>query len=320
MLEAARRLAAELGSDRVEVVAGDIGEPRLGLAPDLYERLAGEIERVHHLAAVYDLSVPAAVAQRINVAGTGHVLAFCRDCERLARLNYVSTAYVAGDRTGTVYEHELVLGQGFKNHYEATKLQAEVWVRDQMDRVPTTIFRPAIVVGDSRTGETQKFDGPYYALRFIAASKRRGMPLVNIGRGAAPFNAVPVDFVVRALAEVGADEGATGETLHLCDPEPLSARELFTTFSRLYAGEEPRYSVPAAPVAASLRLAPIRRFFGGSPPEAIRYLNHPVSYDTRRASELLAASGLRCPRFGEYAPRLVEFFRANEDRPELLGG
>ena len=124
------------------------------------------------------------------------MLAFCRAAERLERLNYVSTAYVAGDRTGVVYEHELDLGQGFKNHYESTKFQAEVWVRSAVDRIPTTIFRPAIVVGDSRTGETQKFDGPYYALRFIAATAARGMPVANIGRGATPFNVVPVDFIV----------------------------------------------------------------------------------------------------------------------------
>ena len=212
MLEPARTAAAELGDERIEVLAGDIAERRLGLGDDDYGRLLSEVAIVHHLAAIYDLAVPAEIAQRVNVEGTGNVLDLCRDAEALERLNYVSTAYVAGDRTGVAYEHELNLGQGFKNHYESTKFQAEVWVRELIDKIPTTIFRPAIVVGDSRTGETQKFDGPYYALRFIAASVARGMPIANIGRGRTPFNVVPVDFIVDSMVELGALDEAVGET------------------------------------------------------------------------------------------------------------
>ena len=127
----------------------------------------------------------------MNVDGTGNVLDLCAPREQLERLNYVSTAYVAGDRTGVVYEHELVLGQGFKNHYESTKFQAELWVHQTMDRVPTTVHRPAIVVGDSHTGETQKFDGPYYLLRTISRSVKERMPIPQFGRAEAPFNSCP---------------------------------------------------------------------------------------------------------------------------------
>lgn len=319
MLAAATEAAAELGSERIEVLAGDISERRLGLADEDYERLTASVEFVHHLAAIYDLAVPIEIAQRVNVDGTGNVIRFCRDCEQLQRHNYVSTAYVAGDRTGVVYEHELLMGQRHKNHYESTKFQAEVWVRGSLDDVPTTIFRPAIVVGDSRTGATQKFDGPYYALRFIAAVHGRGMPIANIGRGSAPFNVVPVDFIVSAIAGLGFVEEAVGETLHLCDPEPLSSADMVGLLSELFTGERPRYSMPWRPIAMMLRAKPIREFFGGSPPQTIRYLNHPVRYDTRRATELLAAAGLSCPRFPDYAPNMVEFFRAHQEDPKLLG-
>jgi len=315
MQEAAQAAAAEIGAERIEVLAGDIGERRLGLGDDDYSRLVAEVNTVHHLAAIYDLAVPAEIAQRVNVEGTGNVLDLCRDAEGLDRLNYVSTAYVAGDRTGVAYEHELNLGQGFKNHYEATKFQAEVWVRELLDDIPTTIYRPAIVVGDSGTGETQKFDGPYYALRFVAASVARRMPIANIGRGKTPFNVVPVDFIVDAMAELGDLPEAVGETVHLCDPEPLSSSEMFTLLTEIYAGRKPAYRLPPRAVAGSLRLRPVRELYGGTPPQSIRYLNHPVRYDTRRATELLAASGLRCPRFPEYAEAMVGFFRAHEDDP-----
>jgi thioester reductase-like protein len=216
-----------------------------------------------------------------------------------------------------VYEHELSLGQPFKNHYESTKFQAEVWVRELADVVPSTIYRPAIVVGDSRTGETQKFDGPYYILRSISRSVRLKSPIAQFGRASAPFNVVPVDFVVDAIAALSGDREADGETLHLVDPEPVTAAELTRTLAREYAGKEPSFRVPAKAVAGSLRFKPVREMFEGAPRESIVYLNHPVRFDTRRAEVLLARHGLRCPRFEEYAGPVVSFFREHENDPAL---
>jgi thioester reductase-like protein len=319
MADAAHAAAGELaGGERLEVLEGDIAQRRLALSDSDWQRLTSEVESVFHLAAIYDLSVPLEVAQRVNVDGTGNVLELCTACQRLERLNYVSTAYVAGVRQGVVYEHELTLGQDFKNHYESTKFQAEVWVRDAMDRVPATIYRPAIVVGDSRTGETQKFDGPYFMLRVIAWSERRGWPIPQFGRSGAPFNVVPVDFVIDALIAGAGEESAAGETLHLVDPEPVTAGELLATLSSEYAGRKPGYRVPPGLVAASLRIPAVRAAFGGAPGESIRYLNHPVRFDTRRAADVLSRAGLRVPRFQEYAPAMVRFFREHEAEPEYL--
>jgi thioester reductase-like protein len=316
---AAKDVAAQIGAERIELLTGDIGDRRLGLSDEDYGRLAKQVTTVHHLAAIYNLSVPLEIAQRVNVEGTGNVLDLCLAAGRLEGLHYVSTAYVAGVRKGVVYEHELSLGQRFKNHYESTKFQAEVWVRELMDRVPTTIYRPAIVVGDSRTGETQKFDGPYYILRSISRSARHNSPIAQFGRSGAPFNVVPVDFVVDAIATVAKDP-AQGDTLHLVDPDPLTASELTVLLSQEYAGREPSLRVPASLVAASLRLKPVRDLFEGAPPESIRYLNHPVRFDTRRADEVLASHGLRCPRFPEYVQPIVQFFRAHEEEPAFRPG
>jgi thioester reductase-like protein len=314
MAEAAREAAIE----GLEVLEGDITEQRLGLSEADWERLTAELTSVFHLAAVYDLAVPAEIAQRVNVDGTGNVLELCVACERLERLNYVSTAYVAGWRSGVVYEHELSLGQSFKNHYESTKFQAEVWVRDEMERVPTTIYRPAIVVGDSRTGETQKFDGPYFMLRVISVAERRHMPIAQFGRAEAPFNVVPVDFVVDALLAASAEPEAAGQTLHLVDPEPVTAAELLRILAREYAGREPRYRIPAGMVTNLLRLGAVRKAFGGAPRESIVYLNHPVRFDTRRTAEVLARAGLRVPQFEEYVGAMVRYYREHEDDPSYL--
>jgi thioester reductase-like protein len=293
----------------VEIQVGDITDPRLGLDERTYERLAGEVVAVHHLAAAYDLAVGAELAERVNVQGTQHVVDFSRRCSQLERHHYVSTAYVAGLRSGRILEADLAAGQAFKNFYESTKFAAEVIVRAAMAEVPTTIYRPAIVVGDSRTGETQKFDGPYYMLRTISAV--RG-PLAQIGRPDAPFNVVPVDFVVDAILAGVQDPDAVGHTLHLVDPEPQSSADLFTLLAHEWDGRTPGFRVPPGLLDRSLKFAAVRRAFGGTPRQSIRYLNHPVRFDSAQASEILGRNGLRCPRFPEYVGAIVGFFRAHE--------
>jgi thioester reductase-like protein len=301
--------ARELAPDGVDIQVGDITDPRLGLDDKTYDRLARETVAIHHLAAVYDLAVGAELAERVNVLGTQHVVDFSRRCAQLERHHYVSTAYVAGLRSGRILESDLAAGQAFKNFYESTKFAAEVIVRAAMDEVPTTIYRPAIVVGDSHTGETQKFDGPYYMLRTISAL--RG-PLAQIGREDASFNVVPVDFVIDAIAACAEDPGAVGHTLHLVDPEPQSSAEIFSLLARAWDGRTPRFNVPQGLLDRSLKYRAARRFVGGTPRQSIRYLNHPVRFDTTQATEILGRHGLRCPRFPEYVDAMVGFFREHE--------
>jgi thioester reductase-like protein len=314
----AAEAAARIGAGRIEVLAGDIADRRLGLSDADYERLAAETTSAYHLAAIYHLAVPLEVAQRVNVDGTGNVLELCARCDRLQRLHYVSTAYVAGVRKGVVYEHELTLGQRFKNHYESTKFQAEVWARQAMDRVPLTIYRPAIVVGDSRNGETTKFDGPYYMLRVISLACRLHMPIPRFGRSEAPFNVVPVDFVIAAMTGAGRDPSLAGQTLHLVDPQPISAAQVFDLLAREYCGRPSSYRVRPGLVAWALRLQAVRRLFSGAPGEGIRYLNHPVRFDTRQANDALEPLGIRCPRLEEYVGPLVRFFHEHERDPAYL--
>jgi thioester reductase-like protein len=219
--------------------------------------------------------------------------------------------------TGTAWSTSTSSTWG-KNHYESTKFQAEVWVRSLMDQIPTTIYRPAIVVGHSQTGETQKFDGPYYMLRTVSVAVERHMPIPQFGHADAPFNVVPVDFVIDALAVADDDPELVGETLHLVDPEPITAGEVFALLAREYAGKEPAYRLPPKLVQASLKSKRLRAMFSGAPPESIEYLNHAVRFDTRRASELLARHDLRCPRFEEYVGPVVKFFREHEDDESFM--
>jgi thioester reductase-like protein len=299
------------------VIPGDIVARDLGLAADDRERLIEEMTQAYHLAAIYDLAVPIEAAQRVNVDGTGNVLDLCDAAKKFERLDYVSTAYVAGMRTGVIYEHELSLGHAHKNHYESTTFQAEVWVRQEAKRIPTATYRPAIVVGDSKTGETQKFDGPYYILRTISKAVERGMPIMQFGRSGANFNAVPVDFIVDSLVAGGQDPWAIGGTFHLVDPEPVTAAELLGHLAREYADAEPGMRVPSAMVETLLRFKRVREYYGGAPRESIRYLNHPQRFDTRQAGDMLGRARIRCPRFEEYVGAMVGFYREHEHDPAL---
>lgn len=313
MVARAHEVAAEMGhGERLQIQPGDITAPRLGLDEPSYRRLASETVAVHHLAAIYDLAVPLGIAERVNVEGTQNVIDFCKACDRLERHNYVSTSYVAGLRRGVVRESDLAAGQTFKNHYESTKFAAEVLVRASMDEVPTTIYRPGIVVGDSRTGVTQKFDGPYYLLRTIAGSIG---PIVQPGKMAAPFNVVPIDFIIDAIVTGAGNPEFAGETLHLVDPDPISAAEFYALLTEEYAGKAPALRLPWGLVDQSLRIGLLRSLLGGTPRESLIYLNHEVRYDASRATELLGRHGVRCPPVASYVAPMVRFFREHEDDP-----
>ena len=297
--------------ERIELVEGDITLTDLGLGARLDELAADTVE-VHHLAAVYDLAVGLDLAQRVNVLGTRHVLDFCEKCPKLERLHYVSTCYVSGRYAGAFGEEDLELGQPFNNHYESTKHYAEVAVRERMDRIPTTIYRPAVVVGDSATGATQKFDGPYFAIRFVL--KQPGplsiMPLVG-DPSATRFNVVPRDFVVNAIAALSAREDNVGVCYQLADPAPLTVTELIDTMERETGKKLLKIPLPVGLAKAAVAHVPGVESFFEFPPHVIDYFVHPTHYLTTNASRDLAEAGIACPNLRSYFGKLVDFVRAN---------
>lgn len=319
MVEKAKEAADERGfGERVKVESGDITDSNLGLSVARYRELTDSTVSVFHLAAIYNLAVPEDVAHKINVVGTENIVAFCKACKRLKRHNYISTAYVAGDRHGRVKEAELEMGQEFKNHYESTKHYAEVAVRESMGEVPTTIYRPGIVVGDSQSGETQKFDGPYYLLRLISSLESLKMPMFRPGLMSAKFNMVPCDYIVEAIAVGSTLKKAEGETFHLVNPKPTSARKLYRLFAKSYAPKRPIVPVPRQVGDVALSIGFVRNMLKGTPKESLLYLEHKVDYDTSRADKILAKAGVKCPPPEAYVDNIVRFFKENEEDESLI--
>src|SRR5437016_3153280 len=212
----ARERARPLG-DRVRIVEGDITAP--------LDVPIGDVSEVFHLAAIYDLSVSRERGLKINVEGTRHVLDFAERCRSLQRFHYVSTCYVSGRHQGLFREDDLDVGQRFNNFYEETKFLAEVEVRSRS--LPVTIYRPSVVVGDSRSGETQKFDGPYYVIQWILRQPAVAF-LPVVGRPSRyRFNVVPRDFIIEAMDRLSAL--GQSKCYQLADPSPMTVDEVINT-------------------------------------------------------------------------------------------
>jgi thioester reductase-like protein len=309
----ARRLVKQLPRPaQFEVLEGDIVDMHLGLSGSEYTRLCDEVTDVWHLAAVSYLGVPDPVARQVNVEGTRNVLELARDCWDLKRLCHFSSAFVSGTREGVACEDELDVGQQFRSPYEETKCAAEKLVQRAAKDLPVIIFRPGIVVGDSRTGETDRFDGPYY-LSLLLVTSPLAVPLPLPGLGIAPLHAVPVDFVVDAAAAIAHHERAPGRTFHLVDPSPMSSRRVYELIAAQVHRKVPRVSVPARAAEALLHLPFLERV-ARKQRAALGYLNQMVFYNCQNTLELLATAGLRCPPITSYLPKLVQFAGAYYQR------
>jgi thioester reductase-like protein len=303
--EAARADLAAQGATSAEVVEGDVVQMHLGLSGAEWKALAAEVTDVWHLAAISWLGAERAEMRRVNVEGTRNVLELAFAAKRLSRLNHFSTAFVSGDRAGVILEDELAMGQRFHSPYEETKYQAELLVRRAQSELPATVFRPSIVVGDSRTGEIDRFDGPY-ALAILLVASPLAVPLPLPGAAAAPFNAVPVDFVVDAAVSIARDPEGVGRTVHVVDPAPLSARRVYEMIAARAGKRLPTVPLPARAFQALLRMPILERLSRVHRP-AIDYANHVAIYNCRNLLQLLDGTGIQCPPIGSYLDRLIEF-------------
>lgn len=309
------RLYDEIPSiaSRLQFVFGDITLDNLGIEDKTLP--VDEITAIFHLAAAYDLAIPRSKGMLINVEGTRNVLDFAKKCGSLSRFDYVSTAYVSGTCRGAFSETDFNLGQRFKNFYEETKFLAEKLVRDAKE-IPSVIYRPGIVVGDSTTGETVKYDGPYYALQAMS-TLRNHFPFPKIGSGKTKVNLVPIDFVVSAMATLFSDEESIGRTFHLTDPSPLSVMELQRLFADGLGKRFTSYPLTPGMARAAMKLGVVRSIYR-MPPPLIDYFSHDVRYESASTTAFLQRHKISCPKFTEYWPNLLKFYVTHKEE-ELQG-
>ncbi|MDP9152537.1 MAG: SDR family oxidoreductase [Myxococcota bacterium] len=309
-LDEARSFVAALPPEdgaRVQLLEGDAAAIDLGLSGEEFKRLTREVTRIHHCAQVTYLGVDRATAERVNVGATREAIELAVNCTKLQCLVVHSTAHVSGDRRGRVLEDDLKAGQAFRSVVEETKARAEKLAREAMPRVPIAVVRPSTMVGDSRTGEVDRLEGPYLLVLLIVTSPPDiALPLLP-GRGDAPLNLVPVDWVARASVAIGRDPRGPGRTFHLVDPHPLAARHVFELVARAAGRRVPRGSIPTQ-VARAILNAPGMDRVARTPRALLDALTTSVTYDARGADELLGSLGVEgCPSLEAYVDKLVAY-------------
>ncbi|HEY3708285.1 MAG TPA: SDR family oxidoreductase [Amycolatopsis sp.] len=309
-------------AERVSLVTGDLSEPLLGVSAEDRESLRG-VDHVVHLAALYDLTADDDASIKANVDGTQHVVDLAADLGA-GCLHHVSSVAVAGDHAGLFTEDMFDVGQRLVTPYHRTKFEAEKLVREQHE-VPWRVYRPAVVVGNSQTGEMDKIDGPYYL--FPAISRLAGLPDVPIvGPDLGDTNVVPVDYVAKALLELVTTDGLDGRAFHLVNPEPQPVVSVYNAFARaagaptIMAQLGDRVSkgivglvklsehIPGFTIA---RDAVMERL--GIPPVLLETIAFPSVFASAETRKALAGTGVEVPRLEDYAATLWRYWREHLD-------
>ncbi len=311
-LPRAEEIARELPAahrKRLVLLEGDVASMDMGLSGAEFLDLAASVDVIHHCAAATYLGVERDVAQRLNVEGMREVLELAREASHLERLVHWSSALVSGKRRGVVSEEDVDHGP-FRNVVEETRWHAERLVRAASSSLPVTILRPSILVGDSTTGEIDRFEGPYL-LVVLMLSTPVDLRVPLPGSGDVALNVVPIDYVVEAGSAIARDPRSIGRTFHLVDPKPATAREVFELIAHSAGRPSPRGSVPTNLATALLRTPGLERF-ANVPRAFLEQLATEVSYDDRGAREILGSGGPTCPRFATYVDVMVDFVRRQQ--------
>jgi NAD(P)-dependent dehydrogenase (short-subunit alcohol dehydrogenase family) len=320
------------GVDDKQVIAvvGDLAKPNLGVAAADARKLKGRIKHFFHLAAIYDLQASAEDQQAANVDGTRHAVEFATTIDT-GCFHHVSSIAAAGLYEGVFREDMFEEAEELDHPYFRTKHDAEGVVRHECKQ-PYRIYRPGFVVGDSKTGQIDKIDGPYYFFKTIQKMREMLPPwMPTIGIEGGRINIVPVDFVVDALDYLAHKKGLDGKCFHLTDPQPHRVGEVLNIFARAAHAPQMTMRINAkmfgfipAPILYGLgSLAPVKRAMRvvlndlGIPRDVFQFVNWPTRYDNREAAKALKGSGIAVPALESYAAKLWDYWERNLD-PDLF--
>ena len=316
---------------RAKPVSGDLTAKKLGISAADLKALKGQIDSVYHLAAVYDLGADEDSQVRVNIEGTRNMVEFAKAVDA-GHVHHVSSIAAAGLYEGVFREDMFDEAEGLDHPYFMTKHESEKIVRTEC-KLPWTVYRPAMVVGDSSTGEMDKIDGPYYLFKLIQRMRQLLPPwMPSMGLEGGRINIVPVDFVVKALDHISHQKlGLPGKCFHLVDPEGYRVGDVLDIFAK--AAHAPKMNVfvnaallgfiPRGVKKGLMALAPVRRVYQavmkdlGLPEDMLTFVNYPTRFDCRGTTEALKGSGIACPKLNDYAWRLWDYWERHLD-PDLF--
>jgi NAD(P)-dependent dehydrogenase (short-subunit alcohol dehydrogenase family) len=319
-----------VGESRAVPVYGDLAAPLLGLSKAAAKELSGKIAHFFHLAAIYDLKADADSQIAANIEGTRNAVKLANEI-KAGCFQHASSIAAAGLYEGVFREDMFDEAENLDHPYFSTKHDSEKIVRTEC-KVPWRVYRPGLVVGDSKTGEMDKIDGPYYFFKLIQRMRQLlppWMPAVGIEGGR--INIVPVDFVVDAIDHIAHKKDLDGKAFHLVDPTPYRVGDILNIFAE--AAHAPAFGmrinaallgfIPNSVRKGLLALTPVKRIRNavmkdlGLPEDIMNFINYPTRFDCRDATAALKGSGIECPRLGDYAYRLWDYWERNLD-PDLF--
>ena len=314
---------------RAVPVTGDLRARKLGVAADDIKKLKGQVDHFFHLAAVYDLGADTDSQIAVNVDGTRHTVEMAQAIGA-KHFHHVSSIAAAGLYEGVFREDMFDEAEGLDHPYFMTKHESEKIVRIDC-KMPWTVYRPAMVVGDSQTGEMDKIDGPYYFFKLIQRMRQILPPwMPSVGLEGGRINIVPVDFVVDAVHVISHQKDTAGRCFHLVDPVGYRVGDVLDIFSR--AAHAPRMNlfvnaallgfIPKSVKKGLMALAPVRRIRNavmadlGLPEDMLTFVNYPTRFDCRATTAALKGTGVSCPNLKDYAWRLWDYWERHLD-PDL---
>ncbi len=311
-------------------VVGDLCQPCLGVGKADLKKLKGKVDHYYHLAAIYDLGASAEAQMAANVDGTRNAVELARQIDA-GCFHHVSSIAAAGLFEGIFREDMFAEAENLDHPYFGTKHESERIVREEC-KIPWRVYRPGVVVGDSRSGEAEKIDGPYYFFKLIQKMRQILPPwMPSIGLEGGRINIVPVDFVVDALAYISHRKHLDGKCFHLTDPHPMRVGDVLNVFAR--AGHAPAMAmrinaallgfIPRSVRKTLMALTPVRRIRNaimkdlGLPEDIMQFVNYPTRFDCKETEKLLAGSGISVPPLDSYAWKLWDYWERRMD-PDLF--
>jgi NAD(P)-dependent dehydrogenase (short-subunit alcohol dehydrogenase family) len=315
---------------RIRPVVGDLSRPRLGLDDAIVGELSGNIDHFFHLAAIYDMTADEDRNRIANVEGTRHAVELA-NAVNAGRFHHTSSIAAAGEHKGLFREDMFDEGQKLTHPYHLTKFESEKIARTQT-QVPWRVYRPAIVVGNSQTGEMDKIDGPYYFFTAIKLARHYlpgWFPLIGPEFGYT--NIVPVDYVAAAMDHIAHAPDLDGQAFHLCNPKRQRSGDVMNEFAK--AAHAPQLSMRIdmkllealpkgtigmlmqLPAARGARKAILADF--GIPDEVLGYVGLRPEFDTRDTERALKDTDIAVPPLETYATKLWDYWERNLD-PDLF--
>ncbi len=315
----ARDIAAEFcipdAAQRIDGMLGDVSLDHCGLSQEQLGRVVAETTHVIHGAATIRFDHPIDEARAINCGGTRRLLAIAHMCAekgRLERFVYIGSSSVSGQRGGRIYEDELEMGQTFFNTYEQSKNESERIVRNNFDKLPCTIFRPSIIIGDSQTGKTSSFNVIYIPLRLV----QKGLLTYVPGTPDTLMDLVPIDWVDDAMAYILTKDESIGKAFHITAGPARAARldEVVVAAVRYFDKHTPLKHPRTMEFITREEYERRRSSMRGREEALMSQLDTLLPYvtvnrlfDSANADALLVDSGTEFPKFKYYSDRIFGY-------------